>query len=143
MEPNTTSFRTYSSTDVVNTATENFDGWRVMGSSFPMPKIANKKMRIRYFFRLQNAPVSSTWGFSLWGGNRPVSGTAGTVTLTLRGLSSDITASSNSSTVIYSGIFTTTSNITEDDLVFLAENRSGTLTTTTYMIGQWSVEIVN
>ena len=143
MEPTSTSFRTYSSTDVVDTATENFDGWRVMGSSFPMPKITNKKMRIRYFFRLQNAPVSSTWGFSLWGGNRLTSGTAGTVTLTLRGLSSDITVSSNTSTVIYSGIFTTTSNITEDDLVFLAENRSGTLTTTVYMIGQWSIEIVN
>lgn len=142
-EPNTTSFRTYSSSDVVDSTTENFDAWRVLGSSFPMPKIANKKMRIRYFFRLLNAPASSTWGFSLWGGNRPSSGSAGTVTLTLRAVSDDITTSSTSSAVIYSGAFTTTSNITEDDLVFLAENRGGALATTAYLIGTWAIEIVN
>ena len=141
-EPNTTSFRTYSASDAVGTATETFDAWRVLGSSLQMPT-TDKKVKVTYYFRIQNAPANSTWGFSLWGADKLTSGNSGSQTLTLRGLSSDVTQPSNSSSRVHHGSFTTTAVVDEDVLVFCAEHRTGTLTTTTYMLGQWMFELVD
>ena len=103
----------------------------------------DKKVRINYSFRLGNASSGSSWGVSCWGGSPGTSGETGIRTITLRGESPDETTSSTSTTAHYFGSFTTNSAITEDFILVMMENRSGSLSRTTYLYGQFQVLLVD
>jgi hypothetical protein len=103
----------------------------------------DKKVQLDFDFRIQNAPIGSTWGWSVWSGSAASSGSASLVTFTLRGYSSDITTSTTSTIAHYHGSFTTTSDISDDYIIVMPENRGGTLTTTTYMYGAYSAFLVD
>jgi len=93
----------------------------------------SKKVRLKIGFRLQNAPTDSTWGVSMWSGPVATGGSTSNADITLRAQSDDITQISNSSIRAYSAELDTTSAITDELLFITLENRSGSLTSTTYM----------
>tara|TARA_R110002153_G_scaffold40834_7_gene116734 strand:- start:1821 stop:2942 length:1122 start_codon:yes stop_codon:yes gene_type:complete len=93
----------------------------------------SKKVRLKIGFRLQNAPTNSTWGVSMWSGPVATGGSTSNANITLRAQSDDITQVSNSSIRAYSAELDTTSAITDELLFITLENRSGSLTSTTYM----------
>ena len=138
-----TGLRNYSSSATINTTTATIDNYKLQMSGFPV-HTTNKKIRCDYNFRIQSAPLNSTWGMSIWGGTLSASGTtSGERTMTLRGRSSDITANPNSSTVVHHGSFTTTSTINGGFMLPLLENRTGSLTTTTRIYGRFRFFLVD
>jgi hypothetical protein len=141
-EPSNSSFRVYSAADAVGSTTYNLSGSHLLAYGMQIPT-TDKKIRIRYVFRLQNAPASSTWGFSLWGADLPTSGTTTSQTTTLRAETADITQSSNSSSRLFHGTLETSSDFSEDMALILAENRSGSLTSTTYLYAQFQILLVD
>lgn len=141
-EPSNSTFRNYSASDAVGTTNYNLSTSHLLGYGMQIPT-TDKKIRIRYVFRLQNAPASSTWGLSLWGADLPNSGTGSSRPTTLRAETADITRTTNSSSLIYHGTFETSSNFDEDMALILAENRSGSLTSTTYMYAQFQIELID
>ena len=141
-EPSNSSFRSYTASDAVGTTTFNLAASHLLAYGFMVPT-TDKKVKIHYAFRLANAPASSTWGLSLWGADRQASGSTSSSTATLRAETSDITQSSNSSSRVFHGTMETTSDFDEDVAVLMVENRSGSLTTTTYMYAQFQIELVD
>lgn len=103
-----------------------------------------KKVKVKFSFRVQSAPTNSTWGISLWDCDDPTNGstTATTPTVTLRAQSSDITATTNSTTY-WTTTATTTNTVGNKWLLPMLENRSGTLTTNTYIYGQVALYLVD
>jgi len=141
-EPGNSTLRTYSASHAVDSTTASINHWELIAYGIRIPT-TDKKVKIHYAFRLQNAPASSTWGISLWGADHDTSGNASSRTLTLRGETADVTHISNSSSRVYHGTLTTTSDFAEDFCMLLAENRTGSLTTTTYMIASFTFELVD
>lgn len=103
-----------------------------------------KKVKVKFSFRVQSAPANSTWGISLWDCNDPTSGTTTSTntTVTLRAESADITATTNSTTY-WTTTATTTNTVGDKWLLPMLENRSGTLTTNTYIYGQVALYLVD
>jgi hypothetical protein len=91
----------------------------------------SKKVRLKIGFRVQNGN-NSTWGVSMWSGPVATGGSTANANITLRAQSPDITVGT-SSIAAYSAELDTTSAITDDLLFITLENRSGSLTSTTYM----------
>ena len=119
--------KNYDASQAVDSATSTMDNYRMMIMGFQV-HTTDKKVKCIYSFRIQSAPSGSTWGISLWGGTLDTSGSANSErTVTLRGKTSDITASTLS-TVVYHGEFTTTSNINGGSIIPFLENRTGSLT---------------
>lgn len=141
-EPSNSSFRSYTASDTVGSTTFSLAASHLLAYGFMVPT-TDKKVKIHYAFRLQNAPASSTWGLSLWGADRQASGSTSSSTATLRAETSDITQSSNSSSRVFHGTMETTADFAEDVAVLMAENRSGSLTSTTYMYAQFQIELVD
>lgn len=138
-----TGLRNYSSSATINTTTATIDNYKLQMAGFPV-HTTNKKIRCDYNFRIQSAPLNSTWGISIWGGSLSASGSADSErTMTLRGRASDITANPNTSTVVHHGSFTTTSTINGGFILPLLENRTGTLTTTTRIYGRFRFFLVD
>ena len=137
-----TDVRTYDASDTIDSTTGTAPRY-VLGITGFKLTTTDKKVKCTYSFRLQNAPANSTWGISMWSGDQGTTGQTGNATITLRGRTADITQSTNSSIRLHHGSFTTTSAITEDRLVFYVENRSGSLTTNTYMYGTFKFELVD
>ena len=138
-----TGLRNYSSSATINTTTATVDNYKLQMVGFPV-HTTNKKVRCDYNFRVQSAPLNSTWGISIWGGTLSASGTAsGERTMTLRGRAADITANPNTSTVVHHGSFTTTSTINGGFILPLVESRTGTLTTTTRIYGRFRFFLVD
>lgn len=141
-EPGTT-MRTYSASDAVGTKTGLMNHWQLMAYGVHVPT-TDKKVRVDFMMRMQNPPASSTWGFSLWGANRTTTGTASTsITTTLRGISSDVTAVDTNSTRLYHGSVETDADFTEDVVILMPENRTGTLTTTTYLLCNFQFTLID
>lgn len=141
-EPGTT-MRTYSASDAVGTKTGTMNHWQLMAYGVHVPT-TDKKVRVDFMMRMQNAPASSTWGFSLWGANRTTTGTTTTsITTTLRGISSDVTAVDTNSTRLYHGTVETDADFTEDVVILMPESRTGTLTTTTYLLCNFQFTLVD
>ena len=141
-EPSNSTLRVYNSSHVANSTSGTMAGYYCFAFGHRVPT-DDKKVRIDFDFRLQNAPASSTWGFSVWSANAPTSGNATQTTWTLRGETTDITHSSNLSTRFYHGSFTTVNAVSDDYILVLAENRSGSLTSTTYMYGAYHTYLVD
>ena len=142
-EPDMPALRNYDATQAIDNATSTMDNYKLMAQGFRV-HTTNKKVKCIYSFRIQNVPLNSTWGVSLWGGALDTSGSTNSErTVTLRGKTSDITASSTLSTVVYHGEFTTTSNINAGSIVPFLENRSGSLTTTTRLYGSFKLYLVD
>jgi len=141
-EPSNATFRAYSASDAVGSTSYSLSGSHLLAYGFQIPT-TDKKVKIHYMFRLQNAPASSTWGLSLWGADRQASGSTSSSTTTLRAETADITQSSNSSSRIFHGTLETSSDFDEDMALLMAENRSGSLTSTTYMYAQFQIELVD
>jgi hypothetical protein len=137
-----TNLKIYSAAHVIDSTNGTMASWGLFMGGIRMPT-SEKKVRVDYAFKLQNAGTGTTWGFSVWSSDLPSSSPDnGTVTVTLRGESGTETSQNNSSDFHF-GSFTTTSKITEDYIIVQAENRSGSLTTTTYIYGQYSVYLVD
>ena len=142
-EPSNSTLRAYSAAHAVGTTTATTQPYKLAGHGIPI-HVTDKKVRVDFRFRVQNAPSGSGWGISLWGADFPTSlGSTTNETVTLRGLSSTVTTTTTSSVGVYTGSFTTTAAFTEDTLMVLMENRTGSLTSTTYMYGQFSVYLVD
>ena len=142
-EPDQTALRNYDASQAIDSATSTMDNYKISMQGFRV-HTTDKKVKCIYSFRIQNAPSSSTWGISLWGGALNTSGSANSErTVTLRGKTSDITVSNTFSTVVYQGEFTTTSNINAGSIVPLLENRTGSLTTTTRVYGSFKLYLVD
>lgn len=140
-EPNSSTVRNYSSSHVINSTTGLMPAYYAMAYGVHIPT-TDKKVKISYSFRLQNAPNGSTWGMSMWSVPTPAVGTNANQTFTLRAVSSSVTGST-SSTSLYSGELTTTSAIAGGYLLPLFENRTGSLTSTTYLYGQIQLNLVD
>ena len=131
-EPSNTTLKTYDNRAVVDTTsiTNGISNYMFMGYGFYVPD-ESKKVKMVATYRIQNAPASSTWGWSLWNADYPGDGTTSS-TITLRARSSDITYG-NSSVYTHQTILTTRSTMSDTHIFPLIENRSGTLTTNTYV----------
>jgi len=140
-EPNTTNLRNYSTGLVVGTSTATVAAIHQIAYGIQIP-ISGKKIELKFMFRQSNAPVGATFGFSLWTADKTASGTTTSPTLTYQGETADVTISSGTSRV-YHATFTTANAITSDMLYIMAENRTGSLTTNTYMYFQHQVNLVD
>lgn len=141
-EAGNTTLKVYNASHTVGTTTGTLANWGLAAHGIQVPT-TDKKIRVDYAFRLQNAPASSTWGFSLWGADPLSSGSSGNVTATLRAETANISHPANNSSYLYHGSMTTTADFGESYAILKAENRSGSLTTNTYMIAQFAVYLVD
>jgi hypothetical protein len=144
-EPSDSTLRSYSSSHVVDSTTANGDDAYEMSAFGVWCPNNGKKVKAKISFRTDNAPNGSTWGLSLWSTPDPTSGTVNTgtdPTLTLRAVSPDITATNNDFTYWTTEV-TTTSVINDNWVLPLMENRTGALSTTTYIIGQIALFLVD
>ena len=138
-----TGLSVYGSGQTINSTTSTIDNYKLQMCGFPV-HTTDKKVRCDYNFRIQSAPLNSTWGISIWSGSLSASGSTDSErTVTLRGRVSDITANPNTSTVVHHGSFTTTSAINGGFILPLLENRTGTLTTTTRIYGRFRFFLVD
>jgi hypothetical protein len=143
-EPSNSTLRNYSSAHRIDSTTANSD------DAYEMPAYGiwcpnnGKKVKAKLSFRIQSAPASSTWGISLWSAPDSTSGTLNTgtdPTITLRASSRDITVTGNNYTY-WTETCTTTSNMNDVWILPMLENRSGALTTNTYIYGQIALFLV-
>lgn len=141
-EPSTTTIRVYSSSHTVNQTSGSMPAYYMNAFGVSLG-VDTKKVRIDFSFRIQNAPSGSTWGLSMWGANAPANGTTTNQTYTLRAVSADVTTTTTSSTAFYSGTVTTSAAIANDYILPMFENRSGSLTSTTYLYGQMNIYLVD
>ena len=142
-EPSTTTLRIYDGRQVVDTTTATEDAYEMPAYGIWCPN-NGKKVKAKLSFRIQNAPANSIWGISLWSAPDPSSGTTTTgtdPTLTLRATSPNVTVTTSSVTY-WTTTCTTTSNMNDVWVLPLLENRSGALTTTTYLYGQIALFLV-
>jgi hypothetical protein len=102
---------------------------RGVGCGMALPS-DSKKVRAKISYRIQNGNTND-FGFSIWSGPTPDNSTA-SANITLRAKSATQTADS-SSIRTYSKEFTTTSALSGGMAYFVAEHRSGSLTSTTYI----------
>ena len=82
------------------------------------------------------------FGFSMWDCPPPSDGATTANTVTLRAQSATTTANSDT-TKNYTTEFTTTSAVSDKYLFFLAENRAGSLSTSTYIYFNLSFFLVD
>lgn len=141
-EPTSTVLRNYSGTEVVGTTSGTMTPLHLIAYGIQMPT-TGKKVRLDFMFRVQNAPTPSTWGFSLWSGDRSTSGTTTSATVTFRGQTGDIVVNPYANSRVYHGSFTTSAPIADDMLMILADNRAGALTSTVYMYATLAVYLVD
>lgn len=143
-EATNSTIRNYSSAHIIDSTTGNNDDAHEMPAYGVWCPNNGKKVKAKFSFRIQNAPDSSTWGISLWSAPDSTSGTLSTgtdPTITLRASSQDITVTTNSATY-WTETCTTTSNMNDVWILPMLENRSGTLTTNTYIYGQIALFLV-
>ena len=140
---NTTLLR-YSSSHAVNTTTSKVMPYLGAMNGVYCPT-NGQKVKAKLSFRAQNAPANSTWGISLWSMPDVSSGTTYNTyqTVTCRAISSDITRTGTSTTTLYTGT-TTTTNVMDNVWVLpMIENRTGSLTSTTYLYGTLQLFLVD
>ena len=140
-EPSYSTLRTFSKSTTVNTTTATVYEMHHAAYGIYVPN-ENKKVKARVTFRVQSAPNSSTFGFSMWDATPPTDGQTATSTITLRANSSSTTVNTDS-TKTYVEEFTTTNTVSNKTLFFLAENRTGALSTNTYMYFSVQFFLVN
>lgn len=141
-EPNTTTIRVYNAAHVVGTTSGNMSAYYANAFGVRIPT-TDKKLRVDFQFRIQNAPSGSEWGMSIWGCATPANGTTGSVPFTLRGVSSTVTTTTTSSIAFYHSTFTTAQNIGDSFILPMFENRAGSLTSSVYIYGQVGIYLVD
>lgn len=141
-EPSNSVLRNYSGSEVVGSTSGTMTPLHLVAYGIQMPT-TNKKVRLDFMFRVQNAPSPSTWGFSLWSADRSTSGTTNNATVTYRGETADVIVNPYANSRVYHGSFTTSAAIAQDMLMILADNRAGALTSTTYMYATLAVYLVD
>lgn len=150
-EPTVSTLRNYSSSHAIDTTTASIQGYKVFTYGIKNP-YSKRPVRVDYSFRIYysgTAPTTGTpFGFSLWSGNAGGnSGSTASSTITLRGESADhgmIAPQVGGTVAHHYGSFTTTSNISDDYLLVLAEHRGSTgLNGTTYMVANYAVYIAD
>lgn len=150
-EPTVSTLRDYSSSHTIDSTTASIQGYKVFTYGIKNP-YGKRPVRVDYSFRIYysgTAPTTGTpFGFSLWSGNAGGnSGSTASSTITLRGESSDhgmIAPQVGGTTAHHYGSFTTTSDISDDYLLVLAEHRGSTgLNGTTYMVANYAVYIAD
>jgi hypothetical protein len=139
-EPTNSTLRTYSSGHTIDSTTAVVAPYKVLAYGHPLPS-DSKKVRVKISGRYQNAN-GSTMGWSVWHCAAPTNGQTANQTLTLVGKSADLSPGS-SSTQFHSDTFTTTSAVAGGFVLLLAENRAGSLSSTTYVYGSASIFLVD
>lgn len=139
-EPTNSTLRTYSSSHSINTTTATTSPYKLFAYGHSLPS-DSKKVRCKFHGRYQNAN-GTTMGWSMWHAATPSTGSTASVTLTLVGKSSDISPGS-SSTQFHTDTFTTTSALSGGFILVLAENRAGSLASTTYVYGNYGLYLVD
>jgi len=130
LEPSDSTWRVYSA-DTINSTTETAAAYFAVNSMVALPT-DSKKVRAKITYRVQNGN-SGDFGFSMWSVDAaPDNGATANQTVTLRAASTTTTVGT-SSIATYTDEFTTTSALSGGGIYFLAEHRSGSLTSTTYM----------
>ena len=134
----------YNSSHAVNTTTASVMPYLGVMNGVYCPT-NGQKVKAKLSFRAQNAPANSTWGISLWSMPDVSSGTAfnSYQTVTCRAISSDITRTGTSTTTLYTGTTTTTNNMDNVWVLPMIENRTGSLTSTTYLYGTLQLFLVD
>ena len=140
-EPSNTTIRTYSASHVIDSTSGVMPAYYCFAFGVTVPT-TDKKVRVDFAFRIQNAPANATFGHSLWGVGIPPQATTVAQTFTLRGVSPSVTVGT-STQAAYNGSYTTTSDINGGYVLPMFENRSGSLTTTVSMYGQISLYLVD
>jgi hypothetical protein len=138
-EPTYTTLRNYSAGTVDSTLASVLD-YHPQSYGIYVPN-ESKKVKARVNFRIQNGNTFD-FGFSMWDCPPPSNGYTSTNTVTLRAQSATTTANTDS-TKNYTTEFTTTSNVSDKYLFFLAENRAGALSTNTYIYANISFFLVD
>ena len=138
-EPSTSTLRIYSA-GTVDTTTSTVSNFHPIAYGIYVPD-ESKKVRAKVTFRCQNAN-GLDFGFSMWDCDPPTNGSTANHTVTLRA-QSETTSADTSSTKIYISEFTTTSNVSDKYLFFLAENRAGNLGSNTYVYANISFFLVD
>ena len=120
----------YDSSAVIDSTTYNQNAYKHVNTAIHLPS-DSKKVRAKISYRIDDAEIGQTWGFSMWSANNP-SGTS-SYNMTLRGRSTDTTPTSTSGIYVYNKEFTTTSAITDDAIYFVIDHRTGSISSTTYI----------
>lgn len=140
-EPTNATLRNYDASHAVDSTTSTVSAFHLQAYGHALPS-DSKKVRVRTFCRYQNAN-GKTFGWSLWhAATFPSDGSTSNVTVTLVGKSSD-TVIGSSSTALYRHEFTTTSALSGGMVFLMAENRAGSLTSTTYAYCNASLFLVD
>ena len=134
----------YNSSHAVNTTTSKVMPYLGAMNGVYCPT-NGQKVKAKLSFRAQNAPANSTWGISLWSMPDVSSGTTFNTyqTVTCRAISSDITRTGTSTTTLYTGTTTTTNTMDNVWVLPMIENRTGSLTSTTYLYGTLQLFLVD
>lgn len=138
-EPSNSSLRTYSA-GTVDSTTSTISDYHPASYGIYVPGVS-KKVKARATFRIQNGNTFN-FGFSMWDCPPPSDGNTSSNTVTLRAQSNATTANTDS-TKLYTTEFTTTNTVSDKYLFFLAENRSGALSTNTYIYANISFFLVD
>ena len=120
----------YDSSAVVDSTTYSQSPYKHVNTAILLPS-DSKKVRAKITYRIDDAEIGQTWGFSMWSANNP-SGTS-SYNMTLRARSTDTTPTSTSGIYTYNKEFTTTSAITDDAIYFVIDHRTGSISSTTYV----------
>ena len=120
----------YDSSAVIDSTTYSQSPYKHVNTAILLPS-DSKKVRAKITYRIDDAEIGQTWGFSMWSANNP-SGTS-SYNMTLRGRSTDTTPTSTSGIYTYNKEFTTTSAITDDAIYFVIDHRTGSISSTTYI----------
>lgn len=120
----------YDSSAVIDSTTYSQNAYKHVNTAIHLPS-DSKKVRAKISYRIDDAEIGQTWGFSMWSANNP-SGTS-SYNMTLRGRSTDTTPTSTSGIYVYNKEFTTTSAITDDAIYFVIDHRTGSISSTTYI----------
>ena len=151
VEPTVAAIRDYSGSEVVGSTTASIIGYKVFTHGIKNP-YAGKKVRVDYSFRIyysgSSAPTAGTpFGFSVWSGNAPATGSTSSATVTYRGESDDhamVAAQQGGTSAHHHGSFTTSTTIDDDYLLVLAEHRDSTgINGTTYMVANYNVYLTD
>lgn len=132
--------QTYSASDAVDTTTKTMGNYYIYNAGAAMPS-DSKKVRVKFAGRFNNqiANGSGTVGFSVWHCANMTSGSYTTNdTIRLIAKSADITPTT-SSLVVWEEEFVSSTAYSGGRIMIFCEHRSGTLSSTAYCYGNWSV----
>lgn len=131
--------QTYSASDTVDTTTKTMANYYIYNAGGALPN-ESVKVRVRFAGRFSGMS-GSTVGFSVWHCASMTSGSySSSDTIRLIAKSADISPASSTLNV-YTTDFVAATAYTGGRIMVFCEHRSGTLSSTAYCYGNWSVSL--